>query len=63
MGKYHTTEFRLQALQPILNGKMSIREATGFYNIPSNAYVAMEHFFFATKNGMFMARNLKQKRK
>ena len=23
---------------------MSIREATGFYNIPSNAYVAMEHF-------------------
>ena len=44
MGKYHTTEFKLQALQPILNGKMSIREATGFYNIPSNAYVAMEHF-------------------
>ena len=24
---------------------MSIREATDFYNIPSNAYVAMEHFF------------------
>ena len=62
MGKYHTTEFKLQALQPILNGKMSIREATGFYNIPSNAYVAMEHFG-ATKDGMFMTRNLKQKRK
>ena len=41
MGKYHRTEFKLQALQPILNGKMSIREATGF----SNAYVAMEHFW------------------
>jgi hypothetical protein len=41
---------------------MSIREATGFYNIPSNAYVAIEHFG-ATKDGMFMARNLKQKRK
>ena len=44
MGKYHRTEFKLQALQPILNGKMSIREATGFYNISSNTYVAMEHF-------------------
>ena len=62
MGKHYTIKFKLQALQPILNGKMSIREATGFYNIPSNAYVAMEHFL-ATKNGMFMARNLKQKRK
>ena len=39
MGKYHTTEFKLQALQPILNGKMSIREAARFYNIPSNALV------------------------
>ena len=45
MGKYYITEFKLQALQPILNGKMSIREATGFYNISSNAYVAMEHFW------------------
>ena len=62
MGKHYTIEFKLQALQPILNGKMSIREATDFYNIPSNAYVAIEHFL-ATKNGMFMARNLKQKRK
>ena len=62
MGKYHTTEFKLWILQPILNGKMSIREATGFYNIPSNAYVAIERFL-VTKNGMFMARNLKQKRK
>ena len=27
MGKHYTTEFKLQPLQPILNGKMSIREA------------------------------------
>ena len=27
MGKHYTIEFKLQALQPILNGKMSIREA------------------------------------
>ena len=39
MGKHYTTEFKLQALQPILNGKMSIREAARFYNIPSNALV------------------------
>ena len=39
MGKHYTIEFKLQALQPILNGKMSIREAACFYNIPSNALV------------------------
>ena len=39
MGKHYTTEFKLQTLQPILNGKMSIREAARFYNIPSNALV------------------------
>ena len=39
MGKHYTIEFKLQALQPILNGKMSIREAARFYNIPSNALV------------------------
>ena len=39
MGKYYTTECKLQALQPILNGKMSIREAARFYNILSNALV------------------------
>ena len=39
MGKQYTTEFKLQTLQPILNGKMSIREAARFYNIPSNALV------------------------
>ena len=27
MGKHYTIEFKLQVLQPILNGKMSIREA------------------------------------
>ena len=27
MGKHYTIEFKLQILQPILNGKMSIREA------------------------------------
>ena len=62
MGKYHTTEFKLQALQPILNGKMSIREATGFYSIPSNAYVAMEHFG-ATKNGNVYSKEFKTKEK
>ena len=39
MGKHYTIEFKLQVLQPILNGKMSIREAARFYNIPSNALV------------------------
>ena len=34
MGKHYTIEFKLQVLQPILNGKMSIREAARFYNIP-----------------------------
>ena len=39
MGKHYTIEFKLHVLQPILNGKMSIREAACFYNIPSNALV------------------------
>ena len=39
MGKHYTIEFKLQVIQPILNGKMSIREAASFYNIPSNALV------------------------
>ena len=39
MGKHYTIEFKLQVLQPILDGKMSIREAARFYNIPSNALV------------------------
>ena len=39
IGKQYTIEFKLQTLQPILNGKMSIREAARFYNIPSNALV------------------------
>ena len=39
MGKHYTIEFKLQVLQPILNRKMSIREAARFYNIPSNALV------------------------
>ena len=39
MGKRYTTEFKLQALQPILNGEMSIREAALFYNIPANTLV------------------------
>ena len=37
--KQYTIEFKLQVLQPILNRKMSIREAARFYNIPSNALV------------------------
>ena len=39
MGKHYTIEFKLQALQPILNRKMSIRKVARFYNIPSNALV------------------------
>ena len=39
MGKHYTTEFKLQVLQPILKGKMSIREAVRFYNIPSDTLV------------------------
>ena len=38
MGKHYAIEFKLQVLQPILNEKMSIREAAR-YNIPSNALV------------------------
>ena len=39
MGKHYAIEFKLQVIQPILNGKMSIREASRFYNIPSNTLV------------------------
>ena len=39
MGKHYTTEFKLQVLQPILKGKMSIREAARFYNISSGTLV------------------------
>ena len=39
MGKHYTTEFKLQVLQPILKGKMSIRATARFYNIPSDALV------------------------
>ena len=39
MGKHYTIEFKLQVLQPILNRKKRIREASRFYNIPSNALV------------------------
>ena len=39
MGKHYTIEFKLQVIQPILNEKMSIREAARFYNIPSNTLV------------------------
>jgi len=48
MGKHYTTEFKLQALQPILNGEMSIREAARFYNIPSNALVSSCNKMHAT---------------
>ena len=34
MGKHYTTEFKLQVLQPILKGKMSIREAARFTIFP-----------------------------
>ena len=30
MGKHYAIEFKLQVIQPILNGKMSIREAAVF---------------------------------
>ena len=39
MGKHYTIAFKLQVLQPILKGKMSIREAARFYNIPSDTLV------------------------
>ena len=35
MGKHYAIEFQLQVLQPILKGKMDIREAARFYHIPS----------------------------
>ena len=35
MGKHYALEFQLQVLQPILKGKMGIREAARSYNIPS----------------------------
>lgn len=39
MGKHYTIEFKLQVIQPILKGKMSIREAARFYNISSDTLV------------------------
>ena len=39
MGKHYAIEFKLQVLQPILKGKMSIREAARFYNISSGTLV------------------------
>ena len=39
MGKHYTIEFKLQVIQPILKGKMSIREAARFYNISSGTLV------------------------
>ncbi len=39
MGKHYALEFQLQVLQPILKGKMSIREAARFYNISSGTLV------------------------
>jgi transposase len=39
MGKHYAIAFKLQVLQPILKGKMSIREAARFYNIPSDTLV------------------------
>ena len=39
MGKHYTMAFKLQVFQPFLKGKMSIREADRFYNIPSNTLV------------------------
>ena len=38
MGKYYTTEFKLQTLQPIL-GKNEYQRRARFYNILSNALV------------------------
>ena len=39
MGKRYAIKFKLQVLQPILKGKMSIREAARFYNIFSGTLV------------------------
>lgn len=39
MGKHYTIAFKLQVLQPILKGKMSIREVARFYNISSDTLV------------------------
>ena len=54
MGKHYTIEFKLQVLQPILNGKMSIRETARFYNIPSNSLVGtwLKRFEKSDINGM-----------
>ena len=43
MGKRDTIAFKLQVLQPILKGKMTIREAAHFYNIPS-LYLILDLF-------------------
>lgn len=40
MGKHYAIKFKLQVLQPILKGKMSIREAARFYNISSGTLVS-----------------------
>lgn len=36
MGKHYAVEFQLQVLQPILKGKMSMREAARFYRFFSH---------------------------
>ena len=40
MGKHYAIKFKLQVLQPILKGKMSIREVARFYNIASGTLVS-----------------------
>ena len=35
MGEHYTTEFKLQILQPILNGEMSIRGAARTIFLPT----------------------------
>lgn len=54
IGKQYTIEFKLQVLQPILNRKMSIREAERFYNIPFNALIGtwLKRFEKSDINGM-----------
>ena len=54
IGKQYTIEFKLQVLQPILNRKMSIREAERFYNIPFNALIGtwLKRFEKSDINGL-----------
>ena len=62
MGKHYAIKFKLQVLQPILKGKMSIREAARFYNISSGTLVStwLRRFKKSEKKGFILNKSSEQ---